>query len=271
MSVTLTPGRRSLAGTAVLMACACGAGASSAKLFTQAGMPMTSKITHSLFLLIGIVLVFSAFLQINRRAAAFSAFAFATLGLAAALTPPMMMSVSRLPWLAPQVAGAALYLIFGAALAYAFWLAFPNPKPGPTAIALAGTAVASGCNCCMVTGAVAGLAVTAGGSLDIFYRNPVVFFSGIAIAAVGLGMMSGLRPIPWLLAGAVVTRWGGETLKVLGDWMVGEVNLRFIPGYIIYLIGAGLVMTAWAVAYEPLRVRPNEEPATLPAEPVLQS
>ena len=65
----------------------------------------------------------------------------------------------------------------------------------------------------------------------------------------------------------MITRWGGEVLKLTGDWMVGDVNMRFIPGYIIYLVGAGLVMTAWAVAYEPVR---TEEPAVVTGEPALQ-
>jgi len=30
------------------------------------------------------------------------------------------------------------------------------------------------------------------------------------------------------------------------------VNLRFIPGYFMYLIGAALILKAWAVAYEPI-------------------
>lgn len=271
MSLELTPGRRALAGTTVMMACACGAGNSSAKLMTMAGMPMTAKLPHSLLLLVGMALIFSAFWQIHRRAAGIAAVAFVTLGVAAILTPPMMMSASKLPWHGMQLVGAALYLISSAALAYAFFLAFPSPRPGATATALAGTAVATGCNCCMVTGAIAGLAVTAGGSKAVFLSNPTVFFSGLALAAVGLSFLRGVRPIPWLIAGAVITRWGGNALKYLGDWMVGEVNLRFIPGYMIYLIGAGLIMTAWAVAYEPQRLRGNEEESGIVASPALQS
>lgn len=270
MSLQFTPARQSLTGTTVLMACACGAGVGSAKLITMAGMTATAQITHTLMLSIGALLVVSGLWKINRRSGAIAAAALATLAAGAALTPPLMMSSARTPWASPQVSGAVLYLIFGAALAYAFWLAFPNPRPGATATALAGTAVASGCSCCMVTGAVAGLAVTAGGSKGLFLSNPVVFFSGIALAAVGLAMLRGVRPLPWLIAGAVVTRWGGNALGLLGDWMVGDVNLRFIPGYLIYLIGAGLVMTAWAVAYEPRQIRGSEQPSGVVVEPALQ-
>ncbi len=262
----MTPGRMSLAGAAVMAACACGAGNSSAKLITMAGLPATAKITHPIFLAVGALLVVSGLIRLNRRAALIAAGGMVFLVLGAALTPPMMMSASREPWQAMQMLGALFYLIFGAAVGYAYWLAFPSPFPRAAATGIVGTVAATGCNCCMVTGAIAGIFVTAGGSKDVFLTNPTVFFSGIAVAAVGLAMIRGLRPLPWLLAGAVITRWGGNVLKWTGDWMIGEVNLRFIPGYLIYLIGAGLVMTAWAVAYAPAR---TDEPVVA-GEPALQ-
>jgi hypothetical protein len=67
-------------------------------------------------------------------------------------------------------------------------------------------------------------------------------------------MFHGFRPIPWLIAGALVTRYGGDALEVMGAGMVGDVTLRFIPGYMLYLIGAGLVIKAWAVAYDSVPV-----------------
>lgn len=259
MSFQLTPGRASLAGAAVMAACACGAGNSSAKLMAMAGMPATAKLTHPIFLAIGAILIFSGLWRINRRAAALAVAGFGMLIAGAVVTPPMMMSAAQTPWHGAHLLGAVFYLLFGAALGYAFWRAFPSPFPGAAATGIAGTVVATGCNCCMVTGAVAGLLVSAGGSKAVFLAAPTVFFSGIAIAAIGLSRIRGWKPLPWLLAGAVITRWGGNVLRVTGDWMVGDVNLRFIPGYIIYLIGAGLVMTAWAVAYEPSRPREGEE------------
>lgn len=250
MTTFLTPGRTAAGGVAVLMACACGAGASSAKLLTMSGLAMTSKLPHSLLLGIGALAVTYGLARVHRLAAGIAAAAFVLLAAAAALTPPMMMSAARLPWNATGVAGGVLYLLFGAALAYAFWLAFPPRQRGAAATALAGTAVASGCSCCMITGAIAGLAVTAGGSKAIFLTMPTVFVTGLALAAVGLVRMGGIRTLPWLLAGGLLTRFGGRGLQLIGDWNVGEVNLRFIPGYLVYLLGAALVMKAWAVAYQ---------------------
>ncbi len=250
-----------------MAACACGAGNSSAKLITMAGFPATPQITHPIFLGVGALLVLSGLFRLNRRAAMIAVAGFAFLIAGAVLTPPMVMSSTHEPWQAAQMLGAFFYLVFGAALGYAFWLSFPSPFPRATAAGIVGTVAATGCSCCMVTGAIAGMLVTAGGSKSVFLVNPTVFFSGIAIAAVGLALIRGVRPLPWLLAGAVITRWGGNALKLTGDWMVGTVNLRFIPGYMIYLIGAGLVMTAWAVAYSPIR---TEEPTVVAGEPALQ-
>lgn len=258
----LTPARAALGGVAVLMACACGAGSSSAKL-----LGTSSKLTHSAMLSVGVVLVVYGLYRIMRPAALIAIGAFAALIAGSLLTPPMMMSTSKVPWQATQVGGAMFYLVFAAALAYAFFIAFPSPRPGAFGTALGGTAVASGCSCCMVTGAVAGLASTAGGDPAIFMAMPVVFFTGIAIAGAGLARMAGFRPLPWLVAGALLTRFGGRGLQLLGDWMVGDVNLRFIPGYLVYLIGAGLVMKAWAVAYEPIRTRSGERVAGPVPEP----
>lgn len=269
MNLALNPAQRSLTGVAVMAACACGAGNSSAKLLTMAGMHATPTLTHPIFLGIGALLIFSGLFAINRLAAAIAAGGFLFLVAGAALTPPMLMSSAHLPWEGAQLLGALFYLIFGAALGYAFFRAFPTPFPRAAATGIVGTVVATGCNCCMVTGAVAGLVVSAGGSKAIFLTNPTVFFSGIAIAGVGLAMLRGWRPLPWLLAGAVVTRWGGNLLRVTGDWMVGDVNMRFIPGYLIYLIGAGLVMTAWAVAYERSRSQSPEEVTTIVGEPAV--
>lgn len=256
MQMRFTPARSALTGVAVLMACACGAGANSAKL-----LGTSAKLTHSVMLSVGVVLVVYGLWRIMRPAALIAIGGFVALVAGAALTPPMMMSSSNVPWAATQVGGGVLYLLFAAALAYAFFVAFPSPRPVAFATALGGTAIASGCSCCMITGAVAGLASTAGGDPAIFMRMPVVFFTGIAVAAVGLARLAGFRPIPWLVAGALLTQFGGRGLQLLGDWMVGGVNLRFIPGYLIYLLGAGLVMKAWAVAYEPIRTQ-HEQPVT---------
>jgi len=214
------------------------------------GVGATPKITHPLILSVAVVLVLRGLWQIRPRAARLAGIAFVALGAAAAITPPSIMSTRYQPWHEPYIGGAILYLVFAVILGYAFWIAFPTASPRPFAKALAftGTAVATGCSCCMVTGAIAGLGVTAGASPTLFHG--FTYFAGIALTALGLLMLGGLRPIPWLIAGGLIGRYGSDMLSIFGDWMVGDVNLRFIPGYFMYLVGAGLLLKAWAVAFE---------------------
>lgn len=239
-----------LAGTAVLMACACGAGANSANLLNMCGVSTTPKVTHPLILSVGVVLILRGLWQIRHRAAWLAAISFVALASAAAITPPSIMSSKYQPWHEPYIGGAILYLVFAAILVYAFWITFPTPSPQPFAKALAftGTALATGCSCCMVTGAIAGLGVTASGSPTLFHG--FTYFAGIGLAAVGLLILGGIRPLPWLLAGGLIGHYGSSILSIFGNWMVGDVNLRFIPGYLMYLLGAGLILKAWAVAYQ---------------------
>jgi len=250
------------------MACACGAGVNSARLLVMGGLPATAQITHTLLLGIGAVLVVNGLWKIRRASAQLAIVAFVALAAAAVFTPPSVMTAAHEPWATPQVVGAALYIGFAGLLARAFWLAFPFPQPGAAATAFGGTALATGCNCCMVTGAVAGLWVTAGGNASLVLRHPLVFSAGIAITALGLLRIAGFRPLPWLASGAVVTLYGGSALQLLGDFMVGDVNLRFVPGYAAYLAGAGLIVKAWAVAYATVRAREQEPVLSPPPAPV---
>jgi len=262
----ITPARTTLAGTAVLMACACGAGANSAKLLNMCGVSATSKITHPLILSVGIALILRGLWQIRYRSAWLAGISFIALAAAAAITPPSMMSVAHQPWHEPYIGGAILYLIFAAILGYALWIAFPTPlpRPFPKALAFTGTALATGCSCCMVTGAIAGLGVTIGGNPNLFHG--FTYFAGIGLAAVGLLILGGFRPLPWLIAGGLIAHYGSNILSIFGNWMLGDVNLRFIPGYLMYLIGAGLILNAWAVAYQ--HTTEADEIAAIAPEPV---
>lgn len=255
MNFQFTAPRSAATGAVVLMACACGAGVNTAKLLGMAGVPATPQITHTLLLAAGAAFVVHGLWRMRREAAQWAIAGFFVLVPAAILTPPSKMTRLHEPWDAPQIAGALLYLVFAFLVARGFWLAFTFPDRVTASAALGGTALATGCNCCMVTGAAAGLIVTAGGSMDVFLPHPVVYVSGLAVAAVGLIRMAGLGPLPWIVAGGFVTELGPAALRVAGDWMVGGVNLRFIPGYMVYLLGAALIVKAWAVAYEPVRAR----------------
>ena len=98
----------------------------------MAGMTTTPKLTHSLLLSVGALLVLRGLWQIGRRAALFAALSFLLLVFAAALTPPSVMSGAHEPWYGVQIIGGLLYLLFAGFLGYAFWVGFPAPlSPSP--------------------------------------------------------------------------------------------------------------------------------------------
>ncbi len=265
MKLSITPARQAAAGATILMACACGAGANSATLLNMCNINATPKLTQSLILGAGALFMLRGCWQMHRRAALVAATSLVVLAAAATLTPPSVMSSAYEPWAALHVEGAVLYLIFAALLIAAFWIAFPQFSPRwAKATAFTGTAVATGCGCCMVTGALTGLGVTFAGGPALF--PGAMYLMGIAIAAVGLVFLGGMRSLAWLLSGALVTHFHSAILALLGTWTINNLNFTFIPGYILYLLGAALIVKAWAVACdtvsqsEPLPI-PTPQPA----------
>jgi hypothetical protein len=268
MATALTPARSTLGGTAVVMACACGAAANSAKLVALAGVGASTKLVHPIFLGVGAGLIVYGLWRIARTSAYLALAAFAVLAVAALLTPPTVMTTKALPWSAVQMGGAGLYLLAAAMLGYAFWRAFPSPKPDASAMAIGGATLATGCTCCMVTGAAAGMAVTAGASAAHFESMPLIFWTGLALVAAGLFRLGGVRPVIWVAAGGLIVRYAPELLRRTGDWMVAGVNLRFIPNYLLYLTGAAVILYGFVVAYEIARSARAARPVPVGVRPI---
>jgi hypothetical protein len=255
MTAALTPPRAAVGGVAILMACACGAAANTARLTTMAGIGGSTKLIHPLLIALAAGLIVYGLYHVARRSAA--------VALLSLLTPPMAMSGQAMPWNALQVTGAAFYLVAAALLGYAFWRAFPTPLPAASGTAIGGVAVATGCTCCLVTGALAGLLVTGGASSVHFHSNALglIFWTGMALAAVGLWALGGWRAALWVPAGALIIRYGPRVLSLAGDWMVEDANLRSYPSYLLQIAGATLVLYGFVVAYRTARDRAGSEPA----------
>lgn len=94
---------------------------------------------------------------------------------------------------------------------------------------------------------------------------PLIFWTGMAIVAAGLFQLGGFRAVVWVPLGALVIRYGGELLKLTGDWMVGDANLRSFAGYLVGIVGASLVLYGFVVAYRSAPIR-RDEPE--PLQPV---
>lgn len=272
MSVSLSPNRASIGGSSIIMACACGTASSSMKLLALAGIGVATKMIHPAFFGVGAALIVYGLWRTARQSAYLAIGAFAILGMGAWLTPPSRMTMAGstmavghpgIPWAPMQMLGGSFYLIGIALLAYAFWRAFPARKPGASAAAIGGMALATGCTCCLVEGAIAGMAVTAGASAAL-ETSPIIFWGALAVVAVGLFRLGGFRAAMWVPAGGIIIKFSGEALKLAtGDWMVGGFNMRFAPSYLMSIAGVAVIIYGFVKAYRDTEVLAISQPSEL--------
>jgi hypothetical protein len=272
---TLNPTHAAVAGTAIVMTCACSTSGQAAKAVALLGAAATKPVSHVIFVGIGAALVLYGLWHTRRQSALLGAAAFAVLAIAATLTPSSAMSTSMnamhgsLPWNAVQMLGAALYVVAGGTLAYAFWRAFPSPNPAASATAMSGMVLATGCACCLVSGAVAGSAITAGASVPVFEDMQLVYWPGLAAVAVGLYRLAGPKPVALALAGGAVSRiaTGIVLAKTPG------VNWLQFGKYAVALAGMLALTYSFVAAYRMASVNAPDRarsfrPAVGPLEPV---
>ncbi len=258
------PTRMALGGTAILMACACGVATNSVKVGALYGAALTTKIVHPAVLLVAVVLITTGLWRLSSSSGKIAVGAFVTLGLGALLTPPLVMTAKPmagmdvLPWNATHMLGASLYLLAAGLLAHAFWRTFPTSMPRTTGVAMGGMAAAVGCTCCLVEGAASGMVSTAGSALGLFHAQPDFFYVGLAITAVALYRLGGLRSAMWIPFGAIVIKFGPEALKITGDWEMRGIAMRFIPAYLTTIAGAGALLYGFVAAYAVSCVRDRE-------------
>ncbi|MDX1623053.1 MAG: hypothetical protein R3199_03640 [Gemmatimonadota bacterium] len=264
--LTPTPGRATVAGAVVLMACACGVAVQSAKAVALTGVAATTTIVHPILLAGGAALLLLGLARKAPRAAALAAAGLVVLAAAAALTPPRVMTSSALPWSGTQLAGAGLYVLAAAILGLAIFRAFPTPKPDAAAMGIGGAALATGCSCCMVNGAISGTLGTAGTGSGFVHPGTALFWVGMALIAAGAWRLAGWRAAAWVPLGAIVIRFGSSALPGTGDWEVGGIALRTFAGYGITLLGTAIVLGALGLAWR-LSREPAVEP--VPADPAL--
>lgn len=270
MNNPMNPARASAAGTCVMMACSCGAAASSVKLLALGGIGVTSMLIHPLFLGVGAALILSGLWRMARESAYVALIGFMILGFAFAVTPPSVMTMVggmasenggmagmssvHVPWGSWHMFGASLYVVGAAVLGYAFWRAIPSRKPAASALGIGGMALAAGCTCCLVDGAVAGMMVTAGAS-TLFETIPFLFWTGLAVSAFGLYRLGGLNAAKWVPAGGLIIKYAPTLMKTIGPWKVAGVDLQFLPNYMLTLVGVGVILYGFAVAYRTVPVR----------------
>lgn len=146
----------------------------------------------------------------SRKGALLAAAGFAVLGIGYFLAPPAVMNVDAVPYTSAQLVGLGLYPVGAGILVAGFLAAFRTSRPWAAGTSMSGVALASGCSCCMVNGALNGLGATAG----LPVSGAGVFLAGMGIAAAGLARMGGLRPVLLVALGAALA-WNASAVADL--------------------------------------------------------
>jgi hypothetical protein len=262
-----------LAGVAVLAACACGAGSGIVNAVNAAGMQTPDTVIfgascgtdHSvqpLFVGAGALLVIFGMSLRKLSAAILAAVGCLAFAYGSLTAGPSTMSLASL--LHTDRLGYAAYIVAAVFLVAAFLRAFPSPRPLAAGTAMAGMALATGCSCCMITGAVTALLASAGMTwvYTTPYTVPPVFFAGAALAAAGLWRLGGPRPAALAVSGSLIN-FGGTRLTswALPQLMIYGADFRFVPSYALYLLGTLTMLSGFVVAYRVAARRFAVEPA----------
>ena len=200
MRSPLTATGSSLLGVAVLAACACGSSSKLASLDTSFGNHATARMIHPVFLAVGAALILGGLWQRHRRAAGFALSGLIALGIGEYLVPPMSITAAtvfsslQLAGLIASVAGAGL-------LVAAFFQAFPSQRPGSSLIAMSGAAMATGCECCLVTMGITGISHSIFPSQAWLPHTLPVYLMAALLMAVGLGRIGGITAAGLAVAG----------------------------------------------------------------------
>ncbi len=210
-----------LTGVAVLAACACGAGSGAVRTLSMAGMQMPDTVVlgascgtnHSaqpLFIGLGALLVVIGISLRSLSSAALAAVGALAFAIGTFAAGPSMMNSSA--HADPVMLGFGAYVIASILLIAAFLRAFKTSNVFAAGAAMTGMALATGCSCCMVTGAVT--ALIAGAGMPAIYNQPYVFIAGGLLMAVGLWRIGGIKPAVFVAAGVLITFFGQKLLAL---------------------------------------------------------
>lgn len=240
----------SLGGVAVLATCACGTSAGLSKLSAAYGLPMGNSIVHPAIISVGVALLLAGLWRRHRAATAVALGGVALLALGNLIVRPTMMDAAHRPYTALQVGGLFVYLAAAAWLVAAFYRAYPSRQPRFALMAMGGMVLAMGCTCCMVTGAMSGLAATFVPSQPWLASGAVLTGAAAVLLAAGLSRIGGLRAGAIALAGEAIIYGGPKLLTAaIAPVMVRGVVINFAFRYPVTLAGALVVLYGFVIAY----------------------
>lgn len=240
----------SLAGVAVLAACACGSSAKLAGLDRSYGGNVSTLMIHPLFLAVGAGLILFGLWRREHSVPFFALIGLALLGLGEFIVAPMSITAST--HLSPmQLLGLSFSIVAAAVLVFAFYRAYPSKHPAFALTAMTGAAMATGCECCLVTMGIVGTLQTLFPSAApwLAHTEPV-YIVAVGLMIIGLARLGG--PLPAFLAVAAqgwAYYWLGFPYAKLPAIMLHGVNVNFVIKYPMMLAGTLGVMAAFALAY----------------------
>ena len=257
-------GGTSLTGVAVLAACACGTSTGIARVIGSFRYESTMRSIHPAFVAFGGALIVAGLWARNRRAALIALGGVLLLEAGEFLAPPMSLSggVFANP---TQISGLLASLFAAALLVFAFFRSYPTAQPGSSLLAMSGAAMATGCNCCLITMGMTSLAHSTMPSEVWLTRTITVYIAGAVLITIGLTRLGGgLSAITALIGLGFMYFWLELPYSSLPHVTVHGVNANFVIKYPMMLAGALIMMFGFALAYR-AREHTSESPLPTPA------
>lgn len=244
-----TPSFLSLGGVAVMSACACGTSSSLSTIAKSYGVNYGGTPIHHGFVIVGGVMMVAGLWQRERKAALLGVGAVGLLTIGEVLLPVMGINAgTRLS--AVGLAGVVLYLLAGVALVLAFRRAFPFTHTGSGLVAMSGMAMSVGCNCCLVTQGVSGMAHTLVPSQAWLASTMTIYAIATLAMAIGLYKVGGTLPAAAVIGGHALTYYGLELPATVAPAIMAHgIRFAHISKYPLMLAGTSIMMAAFAWAY----------------------
>ncbi len=239
----------SLTGIAILAACACGTSSGIARVTNSFGYQSSIRSIHPLFVAFAGALIVAGLWARNRLAAMIALCGVLLLEAGEFLTPPMSLS-GGIQANAVQISGLLASLFAAALLVYAFFRSYPSALPGSSLMAMSGAAMATGCNCCLITMGLTSLAHTTMPSEIWLTKTLTIYVAGAVLMSIGLARLGGAFPaITAVLGMAFLYFWLELPYSALPNVTIHGANANFVIKYPMMLAGALVVMFGFVMAY----------------------
>lgn len=241
--------KSSLAGVAVLAACCCGTSAGLGRLSASYGGAASIRTIHPAFVAIGVALIIFGLWRRLGRSPLLAMFGLGLLMLGELIVPPMSITAT-IHFTAVQLIGLASSIVAAILLVFAFYRAYPSKHPRFALTAMSGAAMATGCDCCLVTMGITGTLHALLPTQSWLPHTFTVYAVAAALMVIGLGRLGGPLPAFMAAAGqAWIYYWLELPYSKLPAITLHGVSINFVIKYPMMLLGTLTVMGAFALAY----------------------